>query len=225
VARPRKGERSRKTRARIVDAATRLFCEQGYLDTTMAAIATEAGVAVQTLYLSFGSKGSILKAAHDVAIVGDDEPVPLLDRPWVADLRAERDGARALVLVLDNSLVILERSAPIHGVIQAAAADPEVAEQLQHNKEQRFATQRAFARELATKPGFASSLSADAAADVLYTLLSEEVHRLLVIERGWPIARWKAWSYEMTAAQLFPDLARSTVTPARHRKQPARVKS
>jgi AcrR family transcriptional regulator len=206
VAGSRKGERGRQTRARIVEAATHLFCEQGYLDTTMAAIAAAADVAVQTLYLSFGSKGAILKAAHDVAVAGDDEPIPVLERPWVAELRGESDSARALELVLANSLEILERVAPIYGVIQAAAADPEVAEQLQQNKARRFATLQPFAEELATKPGFARTLSPDAATDVLYAVLSEELHRLLVVERQWPIDRWKAWTYEIAVTQLFPQL-------------------
>src|SRR5437868_8601807 len=157
MARARKGERGRQTRARIVDAATRLFLEQGYVDTTMAAIAAAAGVAVQTLYLSFGSKGAILKAAHDIAIVGDDEPIPLLERPWVAELQHQRDGRAALALVLENSHAILERAAPIHGVLQAAAADPDVAAQLAENKAGRRRSQREFAEALATQPGFSPS--------------------------------------------------------------------
>jgi AcrR family transcriptional regulator len=206
LARPRKAERGRQTRARIVEAATRLFREQGYLDTTMAAVAAEAGVAVQTLYLSFGSKGAILKAAHDVAIVGDDEPVPLLERPWIAQLRAEPDGGRALAILLTNALPIIERAAPIVGVIQAAAADPEVAEQLQQNEAGRFASMQTYARELAAKPGFAPNLSADTAADILYAVLATDVYRRLVIERHWSREQWKAWVHGLTATQFFPRL-------------------
>jgi AcrR family transcriptional regulator len=215
VARPRKADRGRQTRARIVNAATRLFAEQGYLDTTMAAIAAEAGVAVQTLYLGFGSKGAILKAAHDVAIVGDDEPIPLLERPWIAELRAEPDGARALALLLANALPIIERAAPIHTVIQAAAADPEVAEQLQENEAGRFTSMQTYARELAAKPGFAPDLSADTAADVLYAVITADVYRRLVLERHWPREQWSAWIYDLAAAQFFPGLPRSATAPNR----------
>src|SRR4051794_15384241 len=205
MARARKGERGRETRARIVDAATRLFAEQGYVDTTMAAIAADAGVAVQTLYLSFGSKGAILKAAHDIAVAGDDEPIPVLDRPWVAEMQGETDGPAALAIALANTLVILERVAPIFGVIQAAAADPDVASQLAENKEGRRLNLQAVADELATKPGFASSMTPADASDVLYAVISEEVHRLLVIDREWPVERWRAWTHEVLATQLFPD--------------------
>lgn len=176
-----KTERGRKTKARIVAAATRLFAERGYLETTMAAIAAEAGVAVQTLYLAFGSKVAILAAAHDLAVVGDDEPIPVLDRPWVDEVRAEPDVSRALELVLTNTLGIVERVAPISGVIQAAAADTDVAELLARTNAQRLETMRFLAAELGTKPGFVSALGADKVADVLYAMVSNELYRLLVV--------------------------------------------
>src|SRR3954471_18080853 len=96
--RPGRQARSRATRARIVAAATRLFVRDGYLTTTMAAIAAEAEVAVQSLYLGFGSKLGILSAALDVAIAGDDEPVPLLQRGWARELAETPDGPRAVGL-------------------------------------------------------------------------------------------------------------------------------
>ena len=211
MAASRKGERSRATRARIVDAATRLFSDNGYLDTTMAAIASEAGVAVQTLYLSFGSKGAILKAAHDVAVVGDDEPVPVLERQWVADLRAERDGRRALALLVANSHEILMRVAPVYGVIQSAAAEPDVAALLHEIKAAHLLTIRGMIGELASKPGFAPGLSADRAAEIVYTVLSDAVYRLLVLECKWSVDAWKEWTEQTLTAQLFPAQPRKRV--------------
>jgi AcrR family transcriptional regulator len=202
--RPQKGERGRETKRRIVEAATRLFSEEGYVNTTMAMIAAEAGVAVQTLYLSYGSKGAILKAAHDVAVAGDDEAVPVLDRQWVSDVRAEQDGRRALEIVLANSSSIVQRVAPIFGVTQAGSADADVAAQLQENKAARYQTFKVLVGELAKKPGFAPDLSVSDATDILYALLSSDVHRLFVIDRRWPIDRWKAWTHDAAIAQLFP---------------------
>jgi AcrR family transcriptional regulator len=200
----RKGTRGLATKARIVDAATRLFLKEGYLDTTMTAIAAEANVVVQTLYLSFGSKVAILHAAHDIAVVGDDAPIPVLERPWIADLRAEPDGRRALRLVIDNGLQIIERVTPIMGVIQSAAADADVAELLRDVKRQRLTTQQEFARELAAKKGFNRSLLPEQAADVIYALLSHEFYRLLVIERHWSTAEVAEFIDETAAANLFP---------------------
>jgi AcrR family transcriptional regulator len=208
VAKGGRTHRGRQTRARIVAAAARLFAEHGYLNTTMGAIAAEAGVAVQTLYLAFGSKVAILEAAHDVAVVGDDEPVALLERPWVADLRAEPDGPRALELAIANTLRVIERVSAIHGVIQFAAADPEVAELLARGKAQRFATLRTLVEELAAKAGFSTGLSADRAADILYAVVSDELYRVLVVERHWSIEDWQTWAYESAALRLFPQSIR-----------------
>lgn len=68
----------------MIAAASELFVRDGYLQTTMADVARAADVAVQTLYLGFGSKVAVLAAALDVAIAGDDDLVPVLERPWVA---------------------------------------------------------------------------------------------------------------------------------------------
>ena len=102
-------ERSRQTRSRIATAATALFLRDGFLQTTMSAIAKEAGVAYQTLYISFGSKVALLAAAFDIAVAGDDEPIPVLDRGWHQILREEPDGPRALRVFIDVARQIIER--------------------------------------------------------------------------------------------------------------------
>src|SRR3954468_23101766 len=93
-------ERARQTRRRIVDAAHHLFVEQGYGVTLMPEIASKAGVAVQTIYFTFGNKRSLLKEVVDVVIAADFEPVATMDRPWFqASLAADtaNEMLRALV--------------------------------------------------------------------------------------------------------------------------------
>ena len=194
--------RGRATRARILAAATRLFVRDGYLATTMATIAAEAGVAVQSLYLRFGSKLAILSAALDVAIVGDDEPVPLLERPWMRELR-QADGPGAVRLLVVQVRRVLERTYPLYAVMQSAAAG-EAGALLADNKHQRFEGERAVAGELCAKSGFAADLSVDRAADLLYALLSEEHYGLLVAERGWSPEAWEAWCIDTLVQVLFP---------------------
>ena len=79
----RRQEQARRTRAQILDVARRRFLDDGYAATTVATIAEEAGVSVETVYKAFGNKPGILKTLFDVAIVGDDEPVPLEDEQLV----------------------------------------------------------------------------------------------------------------------------------------------
>lgn len=196
-------ERGRVTRARIVAAARRLFNERGYVDTTMASIASEAGVAVQSLYLSFGSKVGILSACHDLAVVGDDEPIPVLDRPWVSDVGRTPDARAALRIVLANTLPIIERVASIQAVIRDAAADPEVAELRARLNKERYITLAKLAEVVAAKPGFRTDVSPGHAADLLYALNSEDLHQLLVVDRGWEAGQWRNWVADTVAAQLL----------------------
>src|SRR5664279_5417561 len=118
----RRGEQARATRRRIVDAAAALFIENGYPATTLDQIAERAGVAVQTIYFHFGNKRTVLKEAVDVAAVGDYEPVPLLDRPWLEQIRAEPDPDRVIALWVHTSRTIFGRIAPIMRVVRDAAA-------------------------------------------------------------------------------------------------------
>src|SRR3712207_234886 len=118
----RRSEQTRATRRRIVDAAAALFVENGYGTTTLEQVAARAGVAVQTVYFHFGNKRTVLKEAVDVAAVGDDEPVALLERPWMQRIREERDPHRVIELWTESGRDILRRIGPIMAVVRDAAA-------------------------------------------------------------------------------------------------------
>lgn len=201
--RPARGPRGRETRSRIIAAATRLFVRDGYLATTVGAIAAEAGVAVQSLYLAFGSKLGILAAVLDVAIVGDEEPVELLEREWMQRVAAAPDGPAAIAVFVAQLRDVLGRTYPVYAVLQAAAAS-EAGELLEENKRQRLAGVRAVATALSAKPGFAAGLAVERAGDLLYALASEEQYGLLVVERGWAPEAWEAWLRDLLAAICFP---------------------
>lgn len=192
----------------MLDAANRLFCRDGYVSTTMAAIADEAGVAVQTLYLAFGSKVAILSATHDIALIGDSDPVPMLERPWVHRLRATHDTDAALADMLMHLCESTERVAPIYGVIQSAASDPPVAELLARLRARRIETVRALADLLLATADLSSAGKTDRLADILYAVLGVESYQLFVTERGWPIDDWRRW----TSSVIERELPTSTTT-------------
>lgn len=195
-------ERSRGTRQRILEAATDCFVEQGYLQTTMADIARAAGVAVQTLYLSFGGKSAVLQAALDVAIVGDDEPVAVLDRPWHTRFARAGDARTALGIFVAMGADTIPRHYPLYAAIRSSAADPEVAELLHRNREQRYATQSTVVRELFARPD-TPRRDVTAAAQTVYALLSHETYELLVVDQGWSARRWSKWVGEQLATELL----------------------
>src|SRR6266511_4044658 len=158
----RRAEQARATRRQIIDQARELFLRQGYAATTLDQIAAQARVAVQTVYFHFGNKATVLKEIVDVLAVGDDEPIPMLDRGWVQQVRDEPDGRRALAIWLSNSRTIFTRVAPIMKIVRdAAGADPEMAAQWQTNQQQRLTAHCALAQHLAEKQALRPELPED----------------------------------------------------------------
>src|SRR6476646_542523 len=106
-------EQARQNRGTILDAARTRFLELGYAGTTMGAVAADAGVSVETVYKAFGNKAGLVKGVFDVAIVGDDEPVPLMEREFVQRNRAEPDPRRKLTAYAEHFRVTAARSMPL----------------------------------------------------------------------------------------------------------------
>jgi AcrR family transcriptional regulator len=191
-------ERGEATRARIVAAAGPLFVERGYLDTTMAGLAGAAGVAVQTLYLSFAGKIAVLEAALAAAGVDAD---PRGD--WLAAVRAEPDGRTALARHLAVAGAAVDRQYPLAAVLRAAAADPEPAQLLERSRQAALALHARAVDELAEKPGFTDRVSLQRATEILAALCSPETYGLLVVGQGWPAPDWQDWVTRHAAVDLF----------------------
>jgi AcrR family transcriptional regulator len=185
------------TRQRVVAAAMPLFVRDGYVETTMAGIARAAGVAVQTLYLSFGSKAAVLEAA--LATVSDDQP-----NGWPAHVRAAQDGPAALRRYVEYVAAQVERRFPLDAALRAAAADPEPAELLDRTRRAELAVHAHAVDELAEKPGFTTQISLQRATEIVSTVLSHETYGLLVGTHGWPPQDWADWAIHHIAVDLFP---------------------
>jgi AcrR family transcriptional regulator len=196
-ARSARAERARATRHRVIEAAVPLFVRDGYLETTMAAIARAAGVAVQTLYLSFGSKVAVLEAA--LAFGADDQP-----NECIAALRATPSGAAALHRYVEDTAPLIERRYPLGTALRAAAADPELAALLTRTRGAALAAHALAVDELAEKAGFTDRLSLQRATEIIAALLSPETYELLVVAQGWTTPDWAEWVAAHLVADLFP---------------------
>lgn len=202
----KKGEKSRQTRQRIRQAAQELFVEQGYGATTLQSVADRAGVAVQTIYFTFGNKPSLLKELVDVTIAGDDEPIPTMQRSWFLDALATETAQEHLAAHVRGTRQVLQRVAAITDVLRSASAqDPSIANMWQYESDPRLEVQTTAARSLMAKPGARTDVSAEHAADVLFGLLSPEVYLLFVRDRGWTPERWEQWAYNTLHTQLCID--------------------
>lgn len=187
--------RSRSTRTRITTAAAKLFTTAGYSNTSIAAIAARAGVSEQSVYYSFGTKRAILTAALDLAIAGDDDPVPTLERPWVRDALADPDPHGQIRRQVAGAADVYRRAAPLLDVVRSAATiDAELAEVWATNLQQRLTVQRVFAEALARKTPLPANMTVDAAADTALAILSPETYHLLVHHQGWVHTRWRDWA-------------------------------
>src|SRR3954449_8182157 len=124
---PRRREQAAATRRAILEAAQKLFEEQGYAATPMAAIAAEAGVALKTVYVAFETKSGVLRALWHLLLRGDEADVPVGDRTWYREVLEEPDPERALRLTAHNSRIVKERAGGLLRVIRSAAeADPDI---------------------------------------------------------------------------------------------------
>src|SRR5881409_2067082 len=125
---PRRREQAAETRAKILESARRLFELHGYAATSMNAVAAEAGVALKTVYVAFETKSGLLRALWHVRLRGDEEDVPVGERPWYREVIAEPDPVRQLRLTARNSLAVKLRAAALMRVIRdAASVDPDIA--------------------------------------------------------------------------------------------------
>lgn len=183
-----------ETRLRILHSAESLFAARGYAATTMDAIAHEAGVAVDTVYASFGAKAGVLHRLLDVRVGGDEAPVSLLERPGPRAVLAEPDSRAMLAAFASSITEILERSSAVAGILRGAAAvDGEIAELLAQMEGTRFANLRTVAVTLAERGDLRSDLDVERAAASIWALASPQVHGMLRRDRGWSQEEYSGW--------------------------------
>jgi AcrR family transcriptional regulator len=190
----RRKEQARLTNRQIVEAARKLFTERGYSGATIEAIAQEAGVSVETVYATFGSKRVILARLIDVSLVGDDEPIPLLQRPGPRAVKQEKDQQRQVQLFARDTQEIMGRMAPIFGIMRIAAkTEPDISEILHHILESRVHGMDEFIRALIANGPLRADLTPTEAAETVWAISSAEVYSLLTIDRGWSSDQYEQW--------------------------------
>ncbi|HEY2507818.1 MAG TPA: helix-turn-helix domain-containing protein [Streptosporangiaceae bacterium] len=200
--------RTRLARRAVVGAARELFLERGYAAATMEAISERSDVPAATVYRLFSSKLGILTALLDASIAGDDEAMAVQDRPEVADIFAEPDPRRKLAGFARMNVQINARSTAIYRIlVSAAGSDPDAAALLAGYSRQRDAGQGQIARALSRAGALRPGLRERDAADIIHALMSPELYRLLVADRGWASERYGQWLQALLIEQLLPGSA------------------
>jgi AcrR family transcriptional regulator len=190
-----RAEQTALTRRRILEAAGRLFIESGYLGTTLAAIAGAAEVSVQTVYNVVGGKPVILKAVYDIVLAGDDEPIPMAERPVFQALMAATDARTCLARYAEMARIIGERTLPLLTLLlsQAATGDSDLRAFTDTTESERAIGCGMTAQLVTERFGLRPGLDQQGAADVLWALTSPDLADRLVNRRAWGWARYQEW--------------------------------
>jgi AcrR family transcriptional regulator len=200
----RRREQARQTRDAILAAARARFLADGYAATTVARIADDAGVSVETIYKSFGGKPGLVRAIWERGLEGAGA-IP-------AERRSDemRSGATDAATIIERWSTFVTEIAPLAAPIlllarTAAAADAELAELLERAEDARVARMEHNARDLLERGLLRPGIELDEARDILLAYSSAELYDLLVVRRGWPIERYGRFVAAGMKASLLPD--------------------
>lgn len=203
----------------MVKAAYDLFCGDGYLGTTINAVAKEAGVAVPTVYYTFGTKAVLLSESLGAAIVGFDlwreppaEPIEAREllpwHRWWADFQDAPTSADALDIFMRHGAQILARVGPLIRAVHAASGEPKAAEVARVSEQRRVDSYREAIAVMASKPGgLRRGLSEAEATDTLVVLFSAELYNALAVGRGWQTGRCLDFFRDLLHTQLLGEPA------------------
>ncbi|WP_432947740.1 TetR/AcrR family transcriptional regulator [Kribbella sp. CA-253562] len=200
-----RAEQARRTKQTIVATAARLFVERGWGQATIDAVAEEAGVSRKTVFTSAGGKVDLLKLALDWSLVGDDEPVPLAERPEVATLMRQSDAHLFLAGWARILTDINERVAALHLVlISAAGVDPAARALLDDWESQRWSfVAGSVLPHLQRMGALRAGLSPDQAIDLIWLHGDPVVYARLVLERRWAPEQFEHWIQDALVRQLL----------------------
>jgi len=206
------------TEQRIVAAATELFLADGYVATTLEAVAQRARVAARTVYVRFGTKAALFKRVVDVAIVGDTEPVGVLDRDWMTRAMTAPALAGRLAACAAVSRQIMERTGTLFAVAQqAAAVEPLIAGFWQEGREQSRYTQQVLWTRLAEDGLLPAGSDLGWLTDTASVLAGAETYLLVTRMFGWHLDAYQDW-LTITLTRLVTP-ASERVLHSRHEPQ------
>lgn len=190
-----RAESARLTRRRMLDAARTQFLAVGYHGTTVAALARAAEVSPQTIYNTFGGKAEVLKAVYDVLLAGDDEPIPMNERPEFVRVTTQRSTSATLRAYAAVSRMIFERVGPLLGTVLAegAGSDAELAAFLAKIDRERRIGNTGVVQHIADRFGLGDGVSLERAVDHVWTLTAPGNADRLVRRCGWSLDAYEHW--------------------------------
>jgi AcrR family transcriptional regulator len=196
-------EQARARRLAVVLAARDLFERDGFRLTTIAAVAARAGVSAESIYKGFGTKAALAKAVFDITLAGDDEPVPVADRPAMQAVRDEPDVRRKIAMFVDGLADRQARSATVQILIRDGRhVDDSLAPIWAKLNDEGMVGMTMLARHLVDTGRLRDGIDVDEVRDVLWNYLAIDTYERLVLSRGWPLRRYSDWLSRTIIAAL-----------------------
>ena len=198
----RRREQARARRLAVVLAARELFERDGFRPATIAAVAARAGVSAESVYKGFGSKAALAKAVFDLVIAGDDEPVPVADRPEIQAMRDEPDARRKIAMYAGGLAQRQARSARVLILIRDGRhVDDSLAPVWAKLYDEGMAGMTMLGRHLLDTGQLRDGIGLDEVRDLLWNYLAIDHYERLVLTQGWPLQRYAQWlAHAMTSA-------------------------
>ena len=201
----RRREQARARRLAVVLAARELFERDGFRGTTIAAIAARAGVSAESIYKGFGTKATLAKAVFDVVIAGDDEPVPVAERPAMQAIRDEPDVRRKIAMFVDGLAQRQARSARVQALIRDGRhVDDSLAPIWEKLHQEGLVGMTMLGRHLLDSGQLRDGIDLDEVRDVLWNYLAIDTYERLVLSQGWSLERYSRWLANAITCALCP---------------------
>ena len=190
----RRREQARARRLAVVQAARELFETGGFRQTTIAAIAKRAGVSSESIYKTFGTKAALAKAVFDLELAGDDEPVPIAERPAIQAIRDEPDVRRKITMFAEGLAQRHARSAAVQILIRDGRhVDDSLAPVWAALQREGLTGMTALGRHLLDTGQLREGLTIEQVRDILWNYLAIDAYERLVLIQGWSQQRYSNW--------------------------------
>ncbi|MDG4796452.1 TetR family transcriptional regulator [Micromonospora sp. WMMD1082] len=198
-------ESARRTRRAVVAAAADLFVARGYTATSLADVAAAAGVARPTVFAAFGSKAALLRQVLDEALAGDDEPIPVAQRPWYRPVWEAESPGEVLDAYADVCTLIGGRAARVFETVRRAAdGSPEAAEVWQTLLRNRRIGARMVVERLVALGPLRHGSDVERAIDEVWFYNDPAHYGALVHGLGWDEPTYRQWLARSMRHALLP---------------------
>ena len=198
-------EQARARRLAVVLAARDLFERDGFRPTTIAAIAAHAGVSAESVYKGFGTKAALAKAVFDLVIAGDDEPVPVAERPAMQAVRDEPDVRRKIAMFVAGLAQRQARSAGVQILIRDGRhVDDSLVPVWAKLTDEGLAGMTMLGRNLLETGQLRDGIDLGEVRDVLWNYLSIDHYERLVRTQRWSLERYSRWLAHAITSAICP---------------------